>query len=395
MPKVDLSAYAGREQAYVKHCLLEEYLPEWAYKVGTAWDSLVYVDGFAGPWQTKHPDYADSSFGVAIDALRRCCMGLREGRGRDLRVDSILVEQDKAAFAHLERYAASKTTSTFCVHALPGEFADQIPAINRLIQRSGRNLFRFVFLDPKGWADIPMVKIQPLLRDRSCDVLINLMTRHIIRFLDEPDRAESYHGLFGRPEVLDALRSTPRHNQERAEQAVREYCRSLRVLCDFKYVSSAVILEPDEESVRYFLVYATNHPRGVEVFKAAEMKAARIQDDIRHETRVRKTGQPEFSFGGGPPKSRLTLRLRERYQARAHEKVIEVLSAQGPVTPLPYADLFCEAMAFPLVTPDDLESWLRQLEPNIEIHLAGSPRRRKPSPSEEDTVVVRRPDLLR
>ncbi len=32
MPKVDLSNYEGREQAYIKHCLLETYLPEWAYK---------------------------------------------------------------------------------------------------------------------------------------------------------------------------------------------------------------------------------------------------------------------------------------------------------------------------------------------------------------------------
>ncbi|HVM48097.1 MAG TPA: three-Cys-motif partner protein TcmP [Candidatus Acidoferrum sp.] len=395
MPKVDLSAYAGREQAYVKHCLLEEYLPDWAYKVGSKWDSLVYVDGFAGPWKTKHPDYADSSFGVAIDALRRSCLGLREGRGRKLRVDSILVEQDRTAFACLERFARSKTTPAFGVHALCGEFADQIPAINQLIKRSAHSPFRFVFLDPKGWSDIPMEEVRPLLRDRSCEVLINLMTRHIIRFLDEPDRADSYRALFGRPEVLEVLQNTPRENNARAEQAVREYCRSLRLLCDFKYVSSAVILEPDEESIRYFLVYATNHPRGVEVFKDAEIKAARIQDDVRHETHIRKTGQPELLLGGGPPKSRLTLQLRDRYAARARKKVIEILSAKSPASSVPYSELFCEAMAFPLVTPDDLETWLRTLEPSIEIRLAGSARRRKPSPSEEDGVLVRKPDSLR
>lgn len=99
MSKVDLSNYAGREQAYVKHCLLEGYLPEWAYKVGSKWDSLVYVDAFAGPWQTKHPDYADSSFGIAVDALRRCQAGLGESRGRDLHVECILGEQDEDAFA--------------------------------------------------------------------------------------------------------------------------------------------------------------------------------------------------------------------------------------------------------------------------------------------------------
>ena len=78
MPKVDLSNYKGREQAYVKHSLLEVYLPELAYRVGKKWDSLVYVDGFAGPWKTHDPGHADSSFSIAIDALRRSQTGLRE-----------------------------------------------------------------------------------------------------------------------------------------------------------------------------------------------------------------------------------------------------------------------------------------------------------------------------
>ena len=70
MPKADLSAYTGREQAYVKHYLLEKCLAPLAYKVGSAWDSFVYVDGFSGPWKTTRADYADSSFAVAIDVLR-------------------------------------------------------------------------------------------------------------------------------------------------------------------------------------------------------------------------------------------------------------------------------------------------------------------------------------
>ncbi len=206
MPKVSLSDYSGREQAYVKHCLLEVYLPDWGYKVGSSWDTLVYVDGFAGPWQVKRPDYADSSFGVAIDSLHRCYAGLQDGRARNLRVEAILVEEDKSAFSNLEKFAASRSVPGFHVHAHCGEFAEQIPAISQYIDKNAPNPFKFVFLDPKGWADIPMLKLQPILRDRSCEVLINLMTRHIIRFLDEDDRAESYNNLFGRPDVLEILR---------------------------------------------------------------------------------------------------------------------------------------------------------------------------------------------
>ena len=41
MPKVDFQLYEGpREQAYVKHRLLEDYLAQLAYKVSDAWDYL-------------------------------------------------------------------------------------------------------------------------------------------------------------------------------------------------------------------------------------------------------------------------------------------------------------------------------------------------------------------
>jgi three-Cys-motif partner protein len=385
MSKVDLANYDGREQAYVKHCLLEEYLPDWAYKVGSTWDSLAYIDAFAGPWQTKHPNYADSSFGIAVDSLRRCQKGLRESRGRDLHVECILVEQEEEVFAHLERFAAKETGPNFIVRALPGAFVKQIPAIEDLIKQSGRNPFRFVFLDPKGWADIPMDKLQRLLRNRSCEVLITLMTRHINRFLDQPDREDSYRKLFGRPTVIEVLRNS----SERVERAVQEYSLSLKLLCGFKYVSSAVILEPDEEAVRYYLMYATNHPRGVEVFKAAENKAARIQDDVRQESRVKKAGgQLEFPSEDGLSASRLVLALRLRYLENARNNVVKVLAGNTAIKGVLYSDLFCEAMAFPLVTPDDLVDFLRALEPHVRLNLAGSQRRRKPSPLKEDRVVV-------
>jgi len=102
MPRADLSAYKGREQAYVKHYLLEKYLAPLAYKVGSAWGSFVYIDGFSGPWQTTRPDYADSSFGVAVDTLHQVRRGMQETWGRDLPVHIILVEQDKRAFGALE-----------------------------------------------------------------------------------------------------------------------------------------------------------------------------------------------------------------------------------------------------------------------------------------------------
>jgi hypothetical protein len=53
-----------------------------------------------------------------------------------------------------------------------------------------------------------------------------------------------------------------------------------------------------------------------------------------------------------------------------------------------YSALFCEAMAFPLVTPDDLVGWLRALEPHIQITLNGVPSTKKPKPAEDYRVSV-------
>ena len=381
MLKADLSNYKGREQAYVKHYLLEKYLPEWAYKVGSKWESLVYIDAFAGPWGTTDPNYSDSSFAIAIETLRSCKMGL-QNRGLNLSTHALLIENKKEAFSKLNTYATSAPGADVSVRAIHGKFVDTIPEIDQYVRLLGPNTFRFVLLDPMGWADIPMSKLAPLLNTRSCEVLINLMTRHITRFLNEEDRATSYHNLFGRKGVLEILqRATP---EEKPELAVREYCRSLQMLCGFRFVSSAVILEPEESQIRYFLVYATNHPRGIEVFKAAENKASNIQEIIRQEKKIEKTGQTGFDFADRPF-STYTYQLYQRYSNRARTKIIECLTNSTRAT-VPYDDLFCEAMAFPLVTPADLLTWLNSLDPYIELHPAAG--HIKLAPDRNDYVEV-------
>ncbi len=206
-----------------------------------------------------------------------------------------------------------------------------------------------------------MRKMQSFLKGRSGEVLINLMTRHIIRFLEEESRAESYNNLFGREGVLDLLKAMPRENNERADLAVREYCKSLKQLCGFKYVSSAVILEPDRESVKYFLVYGTNDFHGIDVFKAAESATAKIQDEIRYSVRRGGHEQVELDLAGGSRQSRLGNRLYSRYRERAFEKVIELLCSSRGSRGLEYKEVYCEAMGFPLVSPVDLIRWLEDL----------------------------------
>lgn len=391
MPRAELSNYKGREQAYIKHYLLERYLPVWGFKVGSKWEALVYVDGFAGPWETTDPNYLDSSFAVAIDALRKCRLGL-QSRGLSLSVSAILVENDPEAFAKLESFAKSNHDSEVSVTAIQGKFIDNILKIDQLVQSAGQQTFKFVLLDPKGWVDIPMQKLRLFLKTPSCEVLITLMTKHIIRFLKEENRAASYDNLFERRGVLKALQNAA--GDERTELAVKEYCKSLQMLCGFRFVSSAVILEPEESQTRYFLVYATNHPRGIEVFKAAENKAAKAQEILRHEIYLQKSGKATQGtlFKEDAPISTYAFRLLQRYRNRARVKVLECLK-NAPQSTIVYERLFCEAMAFPLVTPDDLLGWLDDFDPYIELHPTGG--HRKLSPSRPDYIVILDRERLR
>ena len=63
--------YQGREQSYVKHVFLERYLERLVHKTASSYDHIVYVDGFAGPWQSASEQFQDTSFGIALNALRQ------------------------------------------------------------------------------------------------------------------------------------------------------------------------------------------------------------------------------------------------------------------------------------------------------------------------------------
>jgi hypothetical protein len=97
---VSLADYAGREQAYVKHVFLERYLEVLALKTASTYDHIVYVDGYAGPWQSANERFEDTSFVIALNALRRAKETWQNSR-RDVRMTALLVERDPKAHAKL------------------------------------------------------------------------------------------------------------------------------------------------------------------------------------------------------------------------------------------------------------------------------------------------------
>jgi hypothetical protein len=97
----DISNYVGREQAFIKHYFLESYLESLVYKTASTFDEIAYVDGFSGPWQSTGENFADTSFGIALAALRKA-KGTWKEHGRDVGMSAYLVERSPTAYANLE-----------------------------------------------------------------------------------------------------------------------------------------------------------------------------------------------------------------------------------------------------------------------------------------------------
>jgi hypothetical protein len=184
--------------------------------------------------------------------------------------------------------------------------------------------------------------------------------------------------------VIEKIRALPKGTDEREEAAVDEYCRSLREICGFRYVSQAIIMDASKEKIRYYFVFATNSLHGIQVFKEAEAKAAIAQDEVRHETKIKKKPQFELAFGG--PRSSKVQYLQERYTQRSREAILSALSEHRRGT-MSYDELYGKAMAFPLVKQSDLDHILLALAPNVELKLTGT-RRKKPILFRGDYVIV-------
>ena len=386
MPKVDLTNYLGREHAYVKHYLLAEYLPRWAFKTGTKWDPLVFVDGFAGPWKSKDIEFADASFGIALRELNKAVAGLAKVN-RKVRGVCVFVEKDPKPFAKLNAFAQSHSTESVRAVAFEGRFTDKIENINKYVATVGSKPFKLVFLDQKGWAAAPMKELKSFVGLRSCELFFNVMTSFLTRFVEREGLAQSYDSFFGRKGVIDRIRKLPKGAGEREEAVVDEYCLSLREICGFRYVSQAVIMDTLKERTRYYLVFATNSLHGVKVFKEAEQRAAAAQDEVRHETSLKKQPQFGLPFDTPIPKSSKVLALHKHYVARSRDRIKATL-LNSTTDKLSYDQLYGEAMIYPLVTEADIHDILLSLLPHVQIELAGI-RRKKPTLFEGDNLVIR------
>ena len=139
--------YKGREQALVKHRLLETYLQRLFMIIGLHQKNIRYVDCFSGPWQQGSKDLHDTSIGISLNIIRKCKAGL-EGMGKRVSFHTLFIEKEKTAFQELQHHLAGIQEHDISTTAFQGDFFELRGSI---LQWCGPADFTFFFIDPKGW----------------------------------------------------------------------------------------------------------------------------------------------------------------------------------------------------------------------------------------------------
>jgi three-Cys-motif partner protein len=296
---VALSDYTGREQSYVKHVFLENYLERLVHKTASVYPHIVYVDGFAGPWQSANERFEDTSFGIALTALRRAKASWKDHR-RDVKMSAFLVEQNPIAYKQLERVPARYpdiNVKTYC--------ADFLEVILTILKDIPAGAFAFFLIDPKGWR-IPLAKLTPMLARQKSEVIFNFMFDFINRAANIKDPAVvaglnelmPYGDWRAALEAAENAKPGGLSSEERKVILIEAFAANLAHFGKYEYVAETTVLRPVRDRPLYCLFYATRNKTGIEVFRDCQAEAMKEQSRTRAAIKMRhaqeQTGQAEI-----------------------------------------------------------------------------------------------------
>lgn len=279
----------GREHAAIKHFFLKQYLEALCFKTlqfqsqRSSQPVFSYIDGFTGPWGARDADYEDTSFGVALDVLKRV-----KAKLPSVNIRAAFCEERRKAHAELKKFLSehSGNIDTQCFH---GRFEEHIAEIQKFIGVQG---FRFAFIDPTGWK-VDVSSISPLLKTSWSEVLFNFMAEFIGRFPDFDKVRDAYSSLLGDVDWKSRFEALPREmsNDEKVLQIFRDV---LKEKWEFSHVLELPIRKAGRDRTFYKLVYGTRSPHGVLAFREAQAKAEREGFAVAAEAETVKSGQQSF-----------------------------------------------------------------------------------------------------
>ncbi|MFP3606070.1 three-Cys-motif partner protein TcmP [Paraburkholderia sp. SIMBA_053] len=285
------TSYLGREQALVKHHLLREYLEKLMLIMGMGSRQqevmeLCYVDCFAGPWGDDSEAMESTSIAISLRTLDTCRKKL-EQLNVPVRMRALYIEENPRAYARLEAYLAKSTPVGIESACLQGDF---VALRTQILTWLGSRAFGFFFIDPKGWSEVSVPILRPMLERPRSEFLINLMYDFVNRTMSMADWKDEMAALIG--EQLDLAGLAPTEREQRIVRAYRQNLKACVPCSNRAYPPRAAhvrVMDPEKDRTKYQLVYLTSHAKGIIEFKRISEQVDKVQHQVRAEKReVRK-----------------------------------------------------------------------------------------------------------
>ncbi|MGB0497969.1 MAG: three-Cys-motif partner protein TcmP [Rubricella sp.] len=279
--------YHGREQSFIKHLFLNNYLESAAYKLFQGRSPVFnFVDAFAGPWRVSDTNrYSDASFSQAIETLETVRRSLLDMGRPGLKVRFRFCERNPVSVAKLREFAAQKPE--FDIQVFSGQFEDNLDGI-RTACRDG---FTFTFIDPTGW-NVESAKVFEFLRSLNGEFLFNFMAEEVNRHAGWDGVAASVGRFLADPAWKDAFEAMPEgSNETKILQLLKAKMKEARVAT---YLTDMAIRKPREDRIKMRLILGTHSGIGVEVFRTVQEKVEKEAVRTRHAIQTEESRQSQL-----------------------------------------------------------------------------------------------------
>jgi three-Cys-motif partner protein len=308
--------YHGHTQA--KHRLLRYYLNPWLRKLSSSGDKLRIFDCFSGrgdylgektadplPLETietkaEVPGSPQIILDRAVEHAElaeeiECVFIEKEEKNADILRTNLPPESD----------LSNSVSYDICV----GKFQEE--TIQEVKKRGGWGLPTFFFIDPFGYSQLEYEVVTELARHDRCEVLINLMASEVIRWQDVEKHQDALKRPFGTSSWREKMEKFSSPHLDHDE--VGYYCERLMQEGPDETVAY-LVTEEDSKSMKYYLVFGTNHPSGLEIMREA----------------MNQCGPGKFAYApNDPKKSKDQAGLNQFGRNEVREKLKSLFSGRG------------------------------------------------------------------
>jgi three-Cys-motif partner protein len=216
-----------------------------------------------------------------------------ETLGKHISFQAIYVEQGKARYNRLKAYLDSNCPSGIKPFSIRGDYAEKV---DEILSLCGGNSFVFFFIDPFGWTDVSIPRLDKLLRRQKSEFLITFMYDSFMRFVGKPELRSRVSEMLGSLSDDEYQEMCRLQSKEREKFIVRRYREQLMAAMgpdgqNRARSYHAVIKDKDKERTKYHLVYGTRHPKGIIEFAEQSDKAELVERVVRIQVKQNSSHQ--------------------------------------------------------------------------------------------------------